>query len=459
MARTSNEKRRARKERSEERRAQKRAEKREKRVSKKGGWLRRHRPHPIQVIRRHKQTISRVLLVLLVLFVCAVPVPFIDNAIGYIPLIAVVCLIIVSFVYLQILKRSFSYSEDSLLPSCERGSDIEFVVNFKNSSPLVFTRLEATFYISDLFGDVDVSIPASLPLMPFEKRDFEFAATFEHIGAYNAGVEKIVIGDLLGLFSYTIVNDKRHSVRVLPKLFDISNIDLENVSIQQTQTSARPIITDDMDYAGVREYAIGDPLKNIHWNLSARNPSGEYYTRLFEIFGNPGVAIIMDTSAPEYTHEGLMQVFDGVVESALSMATYSHGRGMDTELVYLDKSGERVKTIFVGAEDSDELVDSIPRIKVGDSYGGADLLKREGTSLFAKGNIVYCTSHLDDLVISTLIEIQNQRHSPLLYLVVPTELEGVERKEYLRALHRLEDAQIPAFVISSAKDIAEGEAA
>ena len=423
----------------------------------------RKRPHPIKAVKgflhRHKRGLIKGLLIVLVLLVCAIPVPFVNNAIGYIPLIAVVCLIVISFVYLQVLKHSLSFSEESLLPSCERGSDIEFTVNFRNSSPLVFTHLEATFYISDLFGDVDVAIPASLPLMPFEKRDFGFMANFDHIGTYTAGVEKIVIGDLLGLFSHTIVNEHRHSVRVLPKLFEIENVELENVSVQETQTSPKPIVSDDMDYAGVREYAPGDPLKNIHWKLSARNPREEYFTRLFEVYGNPGISIIIDTCAPDYSHESLMQVFDGVVESALSIGHYAREKGMDTEIVYLDKAGERTKTQAVEPQDSDEFVDSLPRIHVADSYEGCELLRREGLSIYAQGNIAYCTSQLDETVITALIEIRNRRHSPLLFLVVPRELNGAEREDFLRPLTRLEEAQIPYFVISSAKDIEEGVSA
>ena len=417
------------------------------------------RPHPFKAIGgfvgRHKQGLGKGALVALVILVCAIPVPFINNAIGYVPLIAVLCLILVSFVYLQVLKRSLTFSEDSLLPSCERGSDIEFVVDFENHCPLVFTRLEATFYISDLFGDVDVSIPASMPLMPHEKRDFRFEAVFEHIGTYSAGVEKIVIGDLLGLFSHTIVNENRHTVRVLPKLFDIEKVDLENVSVQDTNTMAKPIVTDDMDYAGVRDYEIGDPLKNIHWNLSARNPREEYLTRLFEVFGNPGITIVLDTCSPDYTHESLMDVFDGVVESGLSIGQYARTKGMDTELVYIDKAGETTKAHAVAAQDSDELVDNLPRIHVEGSYQGCELLRREGTGIYAQGNIAYCTAHLDEMVVSTLIDIKNHKHNSMLYVVVPRDLEGDERRDYLSPLRRLEEAQVPYFVISSAKEMGE----
>ena len=415
-----------------------------------------HRPHPLRAIAGHGIIVKKVLLVLLVLVCCAVPVPFVNDAIGYLPLITAVLLIIVSYVYLRILVHGFSFSEESLAPSCERDSDIEFVIYFKNATPLVLTRLEATFYISDLFGNIDASIPATMPLMPRENRDFRFEARFEHIGSYSAGVQKIVVSDLLGLFTHTIVNPNRHMVRVLPKIFDVEKVELEKVSVQETRTAAKPIVTDDMDYAGVREYMLGDPLKNIHWNLSARNPHEEYLTRLFETFGNPGVSIILDTCSPQYSREGLMSVFDGVVESALSMNDYARKKGMDTELIYMNKLGEATKAHVVGVQDSDEIIDSIPRIHVDGSYEGTSLLRREGCSIYAQSNIVYCTAHLDENVVTALAEVQNHRRSPMVFVVVPSELEGLQRRDFLAPMRRLDEAQIPAFAISSGSQIGEG---
>lgn len=419
----------------------------------------RKRPHPIAAMKAHKAVIGRVLVLLLLLAACLVPVLFVNNAISYIPLISAVLAVAASYAYLRVLMRSLSFSEASMLPSCERGSEIEFVVDFKNSSPLVFTRIEPFFYISDLFGDMDVSIPATMTLMPHEERDFRFQASFDHIGTYSAGVEKIVIGDLLGLFSHTIVNPHRHEVQVLPRLFDVRSMDLSNVSVQESRKAYQPIVTDDMDYAGVREYVPGDPIKTIHWKLSSRNTEGQYFTRLFETFGNPGISIILDTKAPGYDHEGLMQVFDGVVESALSINDFAYTQGIDAELVFNDKFGSAAKMRVRGVESADSVSAAVPRIEVAGAQEGTELLRREGFSIHAQGNIAYCTAHLDERIISTLLDIKLHKHNPLLFLVVPSALEGRQKEEFLRPLRRLSAGGVSYKVVCSADDLSgEGRA-
>ena len=381
--------------------------------------------------------VGRVVIVVLALAATIVPAIFVNDVIGYIPLLALVLAIVISFVYLQVLKRSLSYSEESLLPSCERGTDIEFVLNFKNSSPLVFVRLEPHIYISDLFGGADVVTPTVMALMPFEERDFRFQARFDHIGTYSAGVQKIVIRDLLGLFSHTVVNPNHHEVKVLPKLFDVSRVDLTTVSSEESQRAFQAQVSDDMDYAGVRDYQWGDPLKAIHWKLSSRLPEGTYLTRLYETYNDPGVSIIIDTSSPSYDSESLMFVYDGVVESALSVNEYARQRGLDSVVMFEGEHGERRNLRVLSFAEFGDLTSELPRIHVGEGVGALDMLRREGNRIHARDNIAFCTAHVDEGVVSALIEIKNRKRNPMLLVTVPPSLEPAEVREFVRPLRRL----------------------
>jgi hypothetical protein len=233
-------------------------------------------------------------------------------------------------------------------------------------------------------------------------------------------------------------------------------MDLTNVSVQESRKAFQPIVTDDMDYAGVRAYVPGDPIKTIHWKLSSRDVSGDYYTRLFETFGNPGVSIIIDTTAPQYDAESLMQVFDGLMESALSLNEYARDCGIDSEIAYLDSYGESRKMRIVSITESDALIEDVPRVRVGNSDEGVELLRREGMSIHSQGNIAFCTAHVDDRIVSALLDIKLHDRNPLLFVVVPRALEGDARREFLRPLRRLDSAQIVYYVVSSAAELGKG---
>lgn len=402
-----------------------------------------------------KGIVGRVVSVVLLLAVCVIPVLFVASPITYIPLAAVLLCIVFSWIYLQVLKRSLQYSEASMLASCERGAGVEFSVVFSNTSVVPFVKLEPCFYITDLFGGMDVEMSSSMILMPKETFDFRFQASFDHIGTYSAGVSRIVIGDIFGLFQHTVVNKRRHEVQVLPKIFELSKLDLSNVSMQESRRAYQTIVTDDMDYAGVREYEPGDPIKTIHWKLSARNTDGQYLTRLFESNGNPSIDIILDHTSPLYDSESLMQVFDGVVESALSVGKCAYEAGLDTRLIYTSKYGE---TVYGGVQDpstqaSMSLINDIPRLVVDEGHEALRLLNRTVRSNHSAGNIAFCTAHVSEEAVSLLAEAKTRDRNPLLFLIVPKTLEGREREEYLRPLKRLNESQVVYYIITDAEQI------
>ena len=398
-------------------------------------------------------TVLKVVIVVLAIAVCAIPIPLVNDAIGYVPLLTLVLVLIASFVYLQLLVRALSFSEESLAPSCERGSETDFVINFTNSSPLVFVRLEPHIYISDLFGEVSRSIVSSMVLGPHEKRDFKFSATFEHVGTYSAGLDCVIISDLFGLFTHTVENDSHHSVEVLPKLFDVARVDLTNVSVMESQKAFQPIVTDDMDYAGVREYQWGDPLKTIHWKLSARGSGTDYYTRLFETFSTPGLEIIFDTSADRYDNETLMYLFDGLIESALSLNEYAIEQGVDPKILYIDKHGAMAVVTIKSVQEFEALIADVPRINVGDGAAALERLRNEGSSLYGPDNIAFCTTHVTEEVVSTLVQIKMRKRNPLLFAVIPRTMDRRQTEEHLRPLRRLNSAGIVYYAVTSASEL------
>lgn len=402
--------------------------------------------------------VAKTIITLLVLFALTLPAVFINNAIGYAPVLMFVLLIILSFLYLQILKRCISYEEMSSLGECMRGTDIDFIVRFKNKGPLLFLRLEPYFYLSDLFGEDDSITSECISLAPFEGYDFRFSVRFEHIGTYGAGLRKIVISDLLGLFTSTIHNENQYAIEVLPRIFDVTTLDFNKKILTETIESFTPAPLDGTDYSGVRDYVPGDPMKKIHWKLSARGDV--YYTKLYETYGTPGIGIILDFHAPRYENEDMMHIFDTVVESGLSIADYARSQDMDFSLAFQNREGRHVN--FNSHEimsDQRMIISQMPRISNAE-YGGVahEILRIESNSLYSKSNIVLCTSTIDEQLINLLISIKNHRKNPLLIVIIPPSIDSDERKELLKPLHRLNASHIAYRVLSSTEQLEKGDA-
>jgi uncharacterized protein (DUF58 family) len=379
---------------------------------------------------------------------------------GYLPGLFFVFAIGVSYLYLTILRRSLSFEEMSDLSNCKRETEIAFTVKLKNRSPLVCPRLEPYFYISDLFGGDDSVTSSVITLAPREQRAFDFDVRFDHIGSYSAGLKRIVVHDLLGLFSHTIDNPKRYQVDVSPKIFDVDNLHISDTVLTESEKMIVPIASEGSDYIGVREYVMGDPIKMIHWKLSARQEN--YLTKQFENYGTVGVSVFIDFFSPVYPAEALMGVFDTVVETALSVGNYAEEQGMEFEIVYTDKDMQRRKFNKGHHDDFSLIISDMPRIQTAESPGapgsvGTDMLREEGRARYTHGNIVFCTASITDEACDILLELKHRRKNPMLFAVVPPELDEQERADLLRPLRALDYEEVPYYVLSSARELGGGE--
>jgi uncharacterized protein (DUF58 family) len=407
--------------------------------------------------RARRRRRRRSVLLALGLAVTAVPPFFISGPISYLPIMTLLLLILFSYLYLQALKRSLRVETGSLAGKCERGEEAEFSVGLANSSVLAYPRLDLSFFITDLFGDYDDVERVATTLSPRESRDFRFGARFSHVGTYEAGVERLAMGDLVGLFTGADELDDRHTVTVMPHRIDMADVELKSVETEEARKLFQPVVSDNMDYTGVREYAFGDPMKAVHWNLSSRVPEGPLYTRLYEVYTNPGLQVVVDPYAPDYDAEGLMFAFDGLVESAYSVNEAAREAGIDSTVTYLGRGGEARHASIAGEDDVQDMVEDMMRPTRAsdpraDASAGVELLVRAGRSIHGAGNVVYCASRLVPEAAEALYEIKAHRRNPMLLLSVPPGLDREREEQIRKSLRPLEDARVATFIVRPLPD-------
>lgn len=398
----------------------------------------------------------RMLVLYVLILACAVlPAVYMNNIYGYLPILLVLLTTAVSFAYGLLLKRCISYTEMCNLAICERGTDVEFTVNVKNRSFLVFPRLEVLLYVSDLFGNTDDVKIMNLTLGSYEQRQLTFTVRFDHIGTYNSGLQQIKIYDILGIFVFAVKNDRRYEVQVTPKIYDLSNLEVSENALIESWYSFMPSTMDGMDYCGVREYVLGDPIKLIHWKLSAHTAT--YMTKQMESHGTSGISVILNFISPAYSSEILMDIFDCLVETGLSVCNYAKKNGMDYEILYYDRNEQKRRYNPVDFYEHREFLALLPIITPDSKACDAgQLLREKANSLYAQSNIAYCTASLTENTIQALLQIKNTKRNPLLFFVVPRQVYGEQRIELLRPLKRLETVGIPYYVISSAEELSKG---
>ena len=377
------------------------------------------------------------------------------TAMGWIPFLSALVAVVLAFVYLQIIKRTLAIEDLSEVYDCRRGDAAGLKVRLRNRSPLFYTRMTLHFYISDLFGNVASEAATTLSLAPFERYECDFQVRFDHVGTYSAGLNRVEITDFLGLFSARIINSDRRAVQVTPRIQPLGNLELSSDSELETTRPSKTVFSDSVDYAYVREYVPGDPLKTIHWKLSARSET--YLTRLFEESHTPGVAVIMDFYTKEQRLDKMMFMFDALVETALSVCRCAEEMGLDTELHFSDKAGEQQMLTTWDDDALGEIVYRLPEMsnKAADANNGLKLLTWQLNNQYGQNNIVMCTGNLDAQIVATLINAKMRQRNPIMFAIVPNDLEGRELDDWCSSLRQLDDAGIIYRIIKKSEDLLE----
>ena len=383
----------------------------------------------------------------------AIPIPFVNNPIGYVPLIAYLFALLLSWVYLRVLKSGLEFDQKGGGEGCLRGDALHFEFTVNNRSVLPAVSVGVFFFVSDLFGNERESVRRSVGLPPRSSKTFNFAVKFDHIGTYGVGIREIDVTDPFGIFHHVREFEDLQQVNVQPRIVKVVGLEISTEASKESNKAVITVIDDGMDYCGVREYRWGDPIKSIHWKLSSRIPEGEYFTRLYETSCNPGLALVIDCDSFEYASDELMDVYDGVVESALSVELWASKLAYETELLFVDRTGRRRRFEGPLSERYGEILERLPRINPGDGRAVLDILRFEASSIYAQDNIIVCTSHVTDELVGELLRVKAGRRYPVVIAVIPRTLDADVRKQVNARLSRLAAAGVGCIELSRAAEL------
>lgn len=407
-----------------------------------------------------KLVVRSVLVVLLLLVCCAIPPLVVSAPVGYLALACSVVLLLLDFLYLLTVRRKLDYTASFDVEKCVRKDTALLSLYLTNNGALPMMRLEPVFFMEDSEHAAKHEKVTSAVLNRHETMEFNLELSFDHIGIYEAGVSRVRLFDPLGLFFVTIRKPVSAQVVVEPQISDVHLENLDRVVMTQSLRMAKPTSSDDMDYACVRSYSIGDPMKSIHWKLSAR--SRELMTRLFEAYTNPNVAIVLDMRAPQLEADERLDVNDALVESALSLEKAARMQNMDTALYCCDAQGGvrvyHMGALTTGDIDTRELIAALPMPGPDvDANACIDEVERQTQNPNARSTaLIYCTAAFSDDISGALVALRGATGNPALVMACPNGQEDAYKQRYRGQIARFEDADIPCEVVSQAAELEIG---
>lgn len=235
-------------------------------------------------------------------------------------------ILILAVLYVAIRRLQVEVSRQLSPPRVHAGNPCRVDLLLRNKSRL---RSPVLRLRDDVSGTQGVELMIS-PMKTATGTQAVYRLPTDRRGIVGVGPLKLTVTDPFGLARLTTTGDREVSLIVYPRIETVSPVrrssgsDLERQTIQQHQVAP----TGD-DFYALREYAVGDDLRRVHWPSSARHD--ELMVRQDEIPWHGRLTLLLDSRS--LTSEAN---FEQMVSGAASIAVACVERGDQVRFVSTD---------------------------------------------------------------------------------------------------------------------------
>ena len=303
-----------------------------------------------------------------------------------------------------------------------RGESITPAVTISHASVLPVAELK-------LFVGLDQGAKQEVivNLPPFVKRTVQFRVVCRHRGVYAAGVGRIEVRDLFGLFVLgKNVNIRAMRVMVLPKCAEVEPMQLEGSDMGVEMRALRP--EDNASPSGIRAWQDGDSLKKVHWKLSMRRR--EILVRTYEETARPDTLILPNLSKIPLDSDGRLSAEDAVCEQSLGAAKAQMQLGFPVRMPLTGKKPAEVAGQSI--LDVQTFADALMRAEFDSPYAYEKVIAQMQSRIQRTGGAMLITPELNERCADMAIRMQRSGIRTRVILV-GTGL----REETLQMLERL----------------------
>lgn len=263
-------------------------------------------------------------------------------------------------------------------------------------------------------------------------------------GVYLLGPWELLLGDPFGIFAVRILYHQKHEVLVYPPLAEFPQQLLPHAGLQgEYRPLHLPIRADTTNAFSTREYAPGDPLRQLHWPTTARR--GSLFVKIFEPEALTSIWFVPDCDTSVHLGQGPGSSFESMITIIASLSAQLLAAGMSVGLFAGTDEG-----IILPQKGQPHLWDILRALAVLEPQPGAPLsrtLEQSRRLISARSMLVIITpsTQLDWLPhLQHLTNRQAARRAQAL-LLDPLSFGGTQSIESLVPL--LHDYGIPSQVI------------
>lgn len=237
-------------------------------------------------------------------------------------------------------------------------------------------------------------------------------------GYYETGDIYIIISDIFGLFSIKKTISSQISLLVYPKV-----IKLPAFSMSISQQLGELLIPNSNFYdqstiKNLREYRYGDPIRAIHWKLSAKIDS--IIVKEYENRGDAKIELFVDNERSLFKNDVNRRLEDKIVDIAAALIGFCLEYNIQVQL----KTQNNNKLVAVEGQQKSEFrpfLKSLAEFKGNGEFNFETFYSIQLTFLDKGATIAIITTNLNKSTGAKILELKTKNLNPLLVVVTDKE--------------------------------------
>jgi uncharacterized protein (DUF58 family) len=338
----------------------------------------------------------------------------------------------------------FNYLQSLTPLVATKGSKATLKIELHNDKPFIFP------YIKLYYQTPENTITGSFKewvtyVFPFTNHVIEEEFTCSLRGQYSLGIVKVEARDLFGFFTFSmnLTNKYYHkqlSLTVRPRILFLSNLPLSQLHLEGVLNKEFSSAEEPASIADLRMYRFADPLKKIHWKVSAKLQ--ELYVKNYETNAQPQIFILMETCPFSGDTMTRFRIEDQIVECTTAIAHYVLSKSLPLNLVIYQSKRQHLS----GREpqDFERFFSFLSSIPFDSTFSVSDVLEMESSALSHSGSLLLVVHNMTITIFNRLCIMNQFSVHPVLFLVQPPDQNNIESMKMLRELN---EKGIPSFII------------
>lgn len=230
-------------------------------------------------------------------------------------------LLALSLLHILYTLATFRFHQQLSRGAAVKGESVLLTIALYNEGIIPYANVRATYWLPDcLTGAPPHVMEGDIPARSELRHEGAFECA--HRGEFNPGLLSVKVSDLFGLITISLPHAKfvTNPLRLLvrPRVLALSD-EARVAMIRQGRMDSQDTVAQEVSAVrDIRAFRDGDPLKWVHFKLSARRRS--VVVREFEGSARPNTLLLLDVHAHGREGADALEIEDAMVEATTALA-------------------------------------------------------------------------------------------------------------------------------------------